>query len=219
MFLWSAVCMISEWKNFSKNKWITLAPTPSDVSWADTAARLWSLAHRNRGDRRWGEGLAVAPSTLAPHFGAGWGAGQPCLGSACQGFSCWRRTKIWPFANGAGNSIVTWFLGRTRSFPPQRPFLGLFSLQPSSMRVFLQGLWLGWGDWFGQWMHRCRVGYACLTVCAELHPNPPLPPERLPWRLRARTCPPWVTKPSSLCSVQPWTGACRWYCSARNKYW
>lgn len=27
-----------------------------------------------------------------------------------------------------------------------------------------------------------------------------------------------VVRPSLLCSVQPWSGACRWYCSPRNKH-
>lgn len=108
MFLWSAVCMISEWKNFSKNKWITLAPTPSDVSGADTAARLWSLAHHNRGDRRWGKGPAVAPSTLTPHFGTDWGSGAAPLGVHMPTIARRQRTKVWPFANGAGNRVIPW---------------------------------------------------------------------------------------------------------------
>lgn len=38
----SVICSVYDLRveNFSKNKWITLAPTLSDVSGADTAARL-----------------------------------------------------------------------------------------------------------------------------------------------------------------------------------
>lgn len=58
----SVICSVYDLQveNFSKNKWITLAPTLSDVCGADTAARLWSPTHCNQGDRRWGEGRAVA---------------------------------------------------------------------------------------------------------------------------------------------------------------
>lgn len=148
MFLWSALCMISEWKNFSRIKWITLAPKPSDVSWADTAACLWSLTHRNQGDRRWGEGLAVAPSpTLPPILAWAEGAGQSYLGSTCWGISFWWRTKdlLQPVQE------ITLLLGSC-SFSPQKPFSDLFSLQTFSIQSFLKGIWLSWGDHFGQCM-------------------------------------------------------------------
>lgn len=171
MFLWSAVCMISEWKNFSKNKWITLAPTPSDVSWADTAARLWSLAHCNRGDRRWGEGPAVAPSTLAPHFGVGWGSGAAPLGVRMLMHCLPVEDKVLTFHKMCRNSIVSWFFGRTGSFPPQRLFWGLFSLQPFSSQGFFCKAF-GWVKGTGL-DSACSMGYTCLTVCAERHLNPP----------------------------------------------
>lgn len=147
------------------------------------------------------------------------GAGQPRLGSTCDSIACWRRTKVWPFVNGAENSSITWFLGRTCSFPHQTPFFRpIFKAAPLHVGFFarhlvgLRGL-----VWIMYVVMQHGVHLADGVHRASPKPSPAMrkaPIEAEGWDLL-----PWVIKPSSLYCVQPWTGACRWYCSARNKYW
>lgn len=176
--------------------------SPTTIGVTGVEARAW----------RW------HPPPSPPILAQTGGAGQPHLGSTCQCITCQRSTKVWPFANVTGNSIVARFLGRTGSFPPQRPFWGLFSLQPFSIQVFLQGkVWLRGPVWTTRaaMQHEVRLSDGVRRASSE----PSLAIRTAPVEVEGWDLPPWVIRTSFPCSVQPWTGACRWYCSARNKYW
>lgn len=120
----SVICHVYDlWvENFSKNKWITLFTTPSDVSSVDIAASLWSLTRHNWNDRRWIASLWVAPSAFVALFSTGW-AGvarlpPPCILPASTS-SLFGKGQIFDlFLNSIVNAIVTWFIGRKRPVSP-----------------------------------------------------------------------------------------------------
>lgn len=178
----SVICSVYDLQveNFSKNKWITLALTLSDVCGADTAARLWSPTHHNRGDRRWGEGRAVV---------WGWGSGA---GSLLED-----KGLAFPTQQGEEPRRVVRKEGQRLSTP--NAILGIICHTVLPHR----GVGLSGSVWPVQW--RCWCGEQPWHSLGRAAPKPSVATRGLPWGLRARAAPQPAGLPF-LCNARPCAG-------------
>lgn len=104
-----------------------------------------------------------------------------------------------------GNRVLTWLFGKTCGVTPLRLFSHRFSLLHT-------GFILGRMVWIVQFGGVCvQWGVQGIIPTLPIHQQGSHGAQG--WEL-----PPLVVRPSLLCSVQPWSGACRWYCSPRNKH-